>query len=169
MAGERREDAVHGRQGRLALACLVLNRDRPLRRDELLEALWSGEGAPPSDSSLPPVLSRLRRALAPATIDGRDALALTLPEPAWVDVEAARDAVTRARGAARAAEALAAAQAAVALVEPGLLPGLEAPWIGAARAAIEDVHVEALELVARAGCVVDPALAEAAARDAVAA
>src|SRR4051794_36711777 len=81
VGGEPREERLHGRQGRLALAYLLLHRERPVRRDELVEAVWARDGAAPSDSALSPVLSRLRRALAPATIEGRNALELTLPEP----------------------------------------------------------------------------------------
>jgi DNA-binding SARP family transcriptional activator len=42
LAGEQRE--LRGRQGRLAFAYLVLHRDRAVRRDELIEALWAHEG-----------------------------------------------------------------------------------------------------------------------------
>ena len=115
LAGERREAQLRGRQGRLAFAYLVLHRDRAVRRDELIEALWAHEGAPPSDTALAPVLSRLRRAIEPATLEGRDTLRLRFPEPVWVDVEAGRAPPSRAQAAA--------------LAEPGLLPHLDAPWL----------------------------------------
>ena len=44
--GERLERDLPGRQGRLLFAYLVLHRERPVRRDELIEALWSEEGRP---------------------------------------------------------------------------------------------------------------------------
>ena len=51
------------------------NRDRPVRRDELAEALWSGKGAPPAyESLLAPPLSRLRKALGPGVLEGRSEL-----------------------------------------------------------------------------------------------
>ena len=93
----RREAQLRGRQGRLAFAYLVLNRDRPVRRDELIEALWAHEGAPPSDTALAPVLSRLRRAIEPAALEGRDTLRLVFPEPVWIDVEVIRDLVAARR------------------------------------------------------------------------
>ena len=101
-AGERRESQLRGRQGRLAFAYLVLHRDRPVRRDALIEALWAHEGAPPSDTALAPVLSRLRRAIEPATLEGRDTLRLVFDEPVWVDVEAIAElaALRRPRGGA---------------------------------------------------------------------
>ena len=50
--GERIEGALRGRQGRLLLAYLVLNRCRPVRRDELVEALWSEAGPPEGGEAL---------------------------------------------------------------------------------------------------------------------
>jgi DNA-binding SARP family transcriptional activator len=167
--GEAREDMVHGRQGRQLLAFLVLHRERPVRRDELIEAIWGEAGAPPSDGALAPVLSRLRRALAPARIEGRDGVLLRLPEPAWIDVEAARAALVRARAAQAGEQRLAFARQAADLVEPGLLPGLEAEWLDAHRDSLEHLRVEALELAADAARPIDPPLAETLARSVVSA
>src|ERR1700755_2691486 len=129
MSGAARELALRGRQGRLLFAFLVLNRGRPVSRDALVEAIWGEDGDPPSEGALAPVLSRLRRAVAPATLEGRDNLLLSLPEPAWVDVEAARATLARARASDDPAERLRCAQEAAGIVESGLLPGLEAPWL----------------------------------------
>ena len=128
-AGERRESALRGRQGRLAFAYLVLHRDRPVRRDALIEALWAHEGAPPSDTALAPVLSRLRRAIEPATLEGRDTLRLVFDEPVWVDVETIAE-LARSGDPRRAREA-------ATLAAPGLLPDADAPWLGAWRADLE--------------------------------
>jgi DNA-binding SARP family transcriptional activator len=147
LAGERREAQLRGRQGRLAFAYLVLHRGRPVRRDELIEALWAHEGAPPSDTALAPVLSRLRRAVEPAVLEGRETLRLVFPEPVWVDVEAVAELVGSARADADSDTALEAA----ALAEPGLLPDLDAPWLSGPRNDLEELRVEALELVANAG------------------
>ena len=148
LAGERREAQLRGRQGRLAFAYLVLHRDRPVRRDELIEALWAHEGAPPSDTALAPVLSRLRRAVEPATLEGRDTLRLVFPQPVWVDVEAMPSSSPSARADAdadaargrRARRARAAARPRRAVAAAGRATTLE------------ELRVEALELVARAGC-----------------
>jgi DNA-binding SARP family transcriptional activator len=166
--GQPRETELRGRQGKLLLAFLVMRRRRPVTRDELVDAVWSNGGAPPSESALSPLLSRLRRALAPATIEGRESLVLALPEPALIDLELARDALARARATEHAGEQLDAARDAITLVEPGLLPGLEAPWLDEERAAIEDLRVEAFEIGARAAAGLDPAAAEELARGAVA-
>ena len=143
-AGERREAQLRGRQGRLAFAYLVLHRDRPVRRDALIEALWAHEGAPPSDTALAPVLSRLRRAIEPATLEGRDTLRLVFPEPVWVDVEAIAElARCRRPGGARARPPRSPS--------PGCCPTLDAPWLARRARDLEELRVEALEPVARAG------------------
>jgi DNA-binding SARP family transcriptional activator len=169
IGGEAREGMLHGRQGRLLLAYLTLHRRRPTRRDVLIEAIWGHAGAPPSDGALAPLLSRLRRALAPATVEGREGVMLRLPEPAWIDVEAARAALAQARDGGDAEGRLAHAEEAAKLVEPGLLPGFEGEWLDEERTALEHVRIEALELAANAARAVNPSLAEGFARAVVAA
>ena len=83
--GERLEAALPGRQGRLLFAFLALNRGRPVRRDELVDALWADAGPSSADALLRPPLSRLRKALGADRLVGRSELALVLPEDAWVD------------------------------------------------------------------------------------
>src|SRR5215218_10253729 len=95
--GERLEDALPGRQGRLLFAFLVLHRERPVRRDELLEVLWPDGGPPASgDGALAPPLSRLRKTLGPDRLRGRDELALALPADASIDWEQLGDLVSTA-------------------------------------------------------------------------
>src|SRR4051794_17259339 len=148
-----------------------MHRDRPVRRDELAEALWSGKGAPPVyESLLAPPLSRLRKALGPGVLDGRSELHLILPEDAWIDWEVAPERLRAARATASAQEAFDAAREAVEIAERGLLPGLEAPWIDAKRGELADLRVEALEALAAAGTTLGGAAlpeAEQAARAAV--
>ena len=155
LQGRRLEDSLRGRQGRLLFAYLALHRDRPVRRDELAEALWSGKGAPPAyESLLAPPLSRLRKALGPGVLEGRSELHLILPEDAWIDWEVAPERVRAARAAldnGGAQQAWEAAREAVEIAERGLLPGLEAPWIDARRSELADLRVEALEAIATAG------------------
>ncbi len=160
------EGDLPGRQGRLLLAYLVLNRDRPVRRDELIAALWSGDGQPASgDALLRPPLSRLRKALGQGRIEGRTELTLVLPDGAYVDWEAARDGLSAtrealARGDHRSASERASDAAAIAA--RGLLPGMEADWIDERRRELEDLRTEALEAVAAAGVALGgPALADA--------
>src|SRR5918995_4830408 len=96
--GVRVEKRLPGRQGPLVLAFLVLNRARPVTRDELIAALWTQ--APPADpdAALRPLLSRVRQALGPDVLTGRGELTLALPD-VEIDVEQARAAAERARTA----------------------------------------------------------------------
>src|SRR3954462_10064171 len=153
--GEGVQSALPGRQGRLLFAYLVLNRDRPVRRDELVDALWSENGQPESaEALLRPPLSRLRKALGPGRLEGRTELALVLPDDAWIDWEVAHAALARTRealGAGDHASAWQAATEAAGVAGAGPPPGLEADWIGERRRELADLRVEALEATAVAG------------------
>ncbi|MGZ4294258.1 MAG: ATP-binding protein, partial [Solirubrobacteraceae bacterium] len=99
-------------------------------------------------------LSRLRSALGREIVAGRDELGLALPEPAWVDVEAAASEVWRAQraldsGDARAAWAL--AQVPLNIASRGLLPGTQAGWLEPRRQELADIRLQALEVIGRAG------------------
>ena len=83
------EAGLPGRQGRLLLAYLVLNRRRAVSRDELIDVLWPDQPPDAPDAVLSTVLSRLRRALGPDHLSGRSSLVLDLPADAWIDIEAA--------------------------------------------------------------------------------
>src|SRR3954470_2055208 len=103
--GEELHGALPGRQGRLLFAYLVMNRDRPVRRDELVEALWAEDGQPASgDALLRPPLSRLGEAGGPGRLEGRGELTLVLPDDAWIDWEAAHAGLSATRAALRASD-----------------------------------------------------------------
>src|SRR3954471_11341766 len=122
--GERVEGALPGRQGRLLLAYLILNRGRPVRRDELVQALWADETQPAAgDALLRPPLSRLRKALGAGRIEGRGEVALVLPDGAEVDWEVAHEALAATRAALRTGDhhsAYREAQTAVDVANRGL-------------------------------------------------
>lgn len=172
--GEELGGSLPGRQGRLLFAYLVLNRHRPVRRDELVEALWADEGLPSGgEGLLAPPLSRLRKALGPGRLEGRSELHLVLGDDVWIDWEVAQTAISRARELTDAEDLQAAyseASDAESILSGGLLPGLEAGWIDEYRHELEDLRLQALELVARAGSQLgetERARAERAARTAV--
>ncbi len=151
--GERLEHRLRGRQGRLLLAYLVLHRDRPVRRDELLDVLWPEGDAPAGEGLLAPPLSRLRSAIGADRVRGRSELGLVLPADARVDWEVAHGAIAGARADLEARHWAAArdgASIAAEIAGRGLLPGLEAGWIEELRATLLDLRVEALELLATA-------------------
>src|SRR3954465_1428609 len=124
--GEGLAGALPGRHGRLLFAYLVLNRDRPVRRDELVDALWSENGQPESaEALLRPPLSRLRKALGRGRLEGRTELALVLPDDAWIDWEVAHAALARTRealGAGDHASAWQASNQALEILRSFLLP-----------------------------------------------
>jgi DNA-binding SARP family transcriptional activator len=144
IAGERVERQLPGRQGRLLLAYLVANRSRTLTRDELVGAVWE-DGR---DGGLAPLLSKLRRAVP---LDG---LRVDLAPDAWVDVEAAADAVHRAESALAQDEfhrAWGPAQVAMFVAGRPFLPGAESGWVDDERRHLAELHVRAVEAYARAG------------------
>ena len=148
LEGRRVEDDLPGRQGRILFVYLAAHRSRPSTRDELLEAVRPG-GA--STDALSPLLSRLRRVVP---IEGRGTVQLALPADAWIDLEAATEALHRAESAiAREAweEAWGPARVPQHVCARGFLPGEDAPWIDELRRRVEDVYLRSLELVARAG------------------
>jgi DNA-binding SARP family transcriptional activator/tetratricopeptide (TPR) repeat protein len=152
--GRQLAHALRGPQVRLLLAYLLLNRLRPVGREELIGALWPEEAPQSQDAALRTLLSRLRSALGTSALAGRGDLMLVLPEPVWVDFEAARAEVNRALAAldrddARAAWGL--AQVPLNVAARGLLPGIQAIWLEPFRNELADVRLQALEVVGGAG------------------
>ena len=146
--GRRVEDELPGRQGRLLFVYLAAHRNRPVTRDALLEAVWP-DGA--ATDALSPLLSRLRRVVP---LEGRGAVQLALPDDAWIDLEAATEALHRAESAiAREAweEAWGPARVPQHVCARGFMPGEDAPWIVELRRRVDELYLRSLELVARAG------------------
>lgn len=145
--GARLESGLPGRQGRLLFAYLVLNRHRAVPRAEIVEALWADGGPDDTDSALSVLLSRLRRALGPAQVEGRGTVRILLDDP-WVDFEAAEAAIHRAESAVVRGDwpqAWAAAQGALFTARRGFLPGEQAEWIDEVRRHLASLHVRAIE------------------------
>ncbi len=152
--GAQLAGALRGKQVPLLLAYLLLNRTRPIGREELIGALWPHHAPVSQDAALRTLLSRLRSALGNGALQGRDELVLNLPEPVWIDLEAATSEVERARLALERRDARtswALAQVPLNIANRGLLPGAQATWLESRRRELEDVRLQALELIARAG------------------
>jgi SARP family transcriptional regulator, regulator of embCAB operon len=152
-AGERLERCLPGRQGRLLFAYLVLNRHRTLSRDELVEAVWDDQPPASSDSALNPLISKLRKCLGPPVLQGRTSVRLQLTEDAWVDVEAAGQAVHRAESRVALRDwgpAWAPSLTAMFIAERDFLPGEDAAWISEQRRHLADIRIRALEAHAAA-------------------
>jgi DNA-binding SARP family transcriptional activator len=153
LGGRRTEAALPGAKGRLLFAYLVLNRDRRMSRDELLIAVY-GEGASPDQHpSLSVLLSKLRSVIGQELLAGRSEIELVLPRDAFVDVEAAREALHRAESHVAAgewAESWGPAGVAYHVARRPLLQGEDRPWLDEWRRRLEDVQLRGLECFAEA-------------------
>ena len=150
--GEPLEQRLERRQARVLAALLVLRRERPMRREELIEAIWPDASWGQHEGALRVLLSAVRRVFGPDTLTGRVELRLELND-AWIDVEqAAADvaAAERALREDRLTDASAAAHTAAGLLAEPFLAGETATWIEDARRDLGDLAVTALELEARA-------------------
>jgi DNA-binding SARP family transcriptional activator len=148
--GVRTESSLPGRQGRMLFAYAVLHRHDPLPRDELCFAIWGDDPPRTVESSLAALLSKVRRALAPASVDGTR---VVLPSDAHVDLGAARAAIHRAESALVRnddVEAWAAAQTSLFVARRGFLPAEDRPWIDEVRTELASMHSRALEAYADA-------------------
>jgi DNA-binding SARP family transcriptional activator len=152
--GAQVADRLRGRQVRLLLAYLLLNRLRPVGREELIGALWPEQAPASEDAALRTLLSRLRSALGSSALSGRDELTLSFPEPIWVDVEAAATELQRSMRALERADARGAwalAQVPLNIASRKLLPSAQASWLEPRRRELEDVRLRALEVIGEAG------------------
>jgi DNA-binding SARP family transcriptional activator len=154
IGGARVEGLLPGRQGELLLAYLVCHRGTPVARERLIDAIWPRGAPPAANSALSALISKVRRALDTDWIEGRSEIVLRLPGSAFVDLEAAREAVHRAESAIALehwSDAWGPARVALHTANRGVLVGLEAPWIDAIRHEVEGIRLRALESVAAAG------------------
>jgi DNA-binding SARP family transcriptional activator len=168
------EARLPGRQGRIAFAMLAAEHDRAVSKDELFDELWQGDPPSAPDVAIRAIVSKLRGILRIVGLDGGETLAhafgcyqLRLPPDAWVDVEAAADAVHRAETAFRNgdhANAMGWSLAANAIAGRGFLPGEDGVWTRRRRDALASTRVRALECRSRVH--LERGAHDAAARDA---
>ena len=151
--GQRVEDSLPGALGPLLFAYLVLNRLRRIERDELLIAVYGEEASTDHSPRLSVLLSKLRRVLGPELLVGRAQMELLLPADAFVDVEAALEALHRAESHVANGEW---AEAWGRLASPTTSrparcsSGHDRPWLDGWRRRLDDVRVRGLECFAAA-------------------
>lgn len=169
--GSRREDVLPGRRGRILFAYLVLHRDRPIPREELLLAGWGEEAPADAANAFSVLLSKLRSALGADHFQGRAAVELLMPHATFVDVEAAQEGAHRAEtciAEGRWAQAWGPAGIAYHVASRPFLTGLEGAWIDQWRRRLEEVRLRGLECFVAAGLGLGgPAVAQAAERAAM--
>jgi len=151
LGARRVEDSLPGTKGRLLFAYLVLNRLRLVDRDELLTAVYGDDAAPDHYPRLSVLLSKLRRAVGPERLAGRSEIELVLSPDAFVDVEAAFEAVHRAESHvvnAEWAEAWGPSGVAYYVASRPLLQGEDSLWLDEWRRRLDDVRLRGLECFA---------------------
>lgn len=151
--GSRIDDQLPGRQGRLLIAYLILHRLRLMRRDELIDALWSDRPPNAAETALSALLSKLRRLVPDGTLAGRGEVRLTLPANAYVDLEFAREAIHRAESGIVQEHwhrAWGACLPAMFTARRGFLPDEDADWIREVRRELDALYLRALEAYAQA-------------------
>lgn len=153
LSEQRVEDALPGANGRLLFAYLVLNRRRRMSREELLIAVYGDDAPPGYQPRLSVLLSKLRSVAGHHLLSGRAEIELMLPPNAFIDVEAALNALHRAEShvAGREwAEAWGPAGIAYHVATRPLLQGHDRPWLDEWRRRLADVRVRGLECFAAA-------------------
>ncbi len=151
--GARVEDRLPGAKGRLLFGYLILTRARRMTRDELLMAVYGDAASPEQRPSLSVLLSKVRAGLGSEVLRGRSEVEVVLSRDAFVDVEAAFEAIHRAEShTARGewAEAWGPAGVAYHVANRPLLQGHDAPWLDGWRRRLDDVRVRGLECLAAA-------------------
>lgn len=152
--GERVEDRLPSRQGRLLFGYLATHRQRPTSRAALVDAVWPGKPPAAADSAVNALLSKLRGVFGKEAIAGKDEPRLALPSGTYIDLEAARDSLHTAESATALgdwARAWAPARGALHTADRGFFEGHDAPWIDELRRELDDMRVRALECIAAAG------------------
>jgi DNA-binding SARP family transcriptional activator len=148
------ERLLYGSQARQVFVLLVVERDRPVPRDELAEALWP-QGLPRTwAAALRGVMSKVRAFLAAAGLsesaaayDGFGAYQLHLPADVVVDIEFANSAVETAEQMLREgniARAIALAEYARAVAVRPFLPDTKGRWVESVRDRLREVLMWAL-------------------------
>lgn len=153
LAGQRVDEALPGAQGKLLFAYLVLNRFRRIDRNELLIAVYGEDAAPDTGPRFSVLLSKLRRAVGSDVLTGRGQVELVLSAHAFVDVEAALDALHRAESHVANeewAEAWGPSGVAYHIASRPLFQGSDRPWLDEWRRRLDDVRVRGLECFAAA-------------------
>jgi DNA-binding SARP family transcriptional activator/ABC-type branched-subunit amino acid transport system substrate-binding protein len=124
-------------------------------RDELADLLWSDKLPATWEKALGVLMTKLRALLEECGIDGSTALTsafgcykLALPAGAWIDVEAAAEALERAEAELAAGdldEASGQATTSAALARRVFLPGEDGTWVEEKRRDLRDLLVRSLE------------------------
>jgi DNA-binding SARP family transcriptional activator len=151
LGGRELTAKLPGGQARVLFTYLVVNRALPARREELIEALWPWRPPAGADASLSALLSRLRSVLGNDVLAGRSELRVQLPPDAWIDLEAAEEAIHRAESAVAQrdwARGWGPSLIALFTARRGFLPGEDLPWAQHHRHRLDEIRCSARECYA---------------------
>lgn len=151
LAGHELTAKLPGGQARVLFTYLAVNRALPARRDELIEALWPWRAPAGADASLSALLSRLRSVVGGDVLTGGTEVSLRLPATAWIDIEAAQEAIHRAESAVAQhdwARGWGPSLVALFTARRGFLSGEDLPWAEQHRRRLEEIRCSALECYA---------------------
>ena len=147
--------ALGGRQARLLLSYLVIERHRQVSRHELAELLWPARLPQAWQPALRGVLSKVRFALRSLGETGAELTCtdgcyqLLLPPDVMVDVAVARAATRAAEDALAWGDTEVAYREALvstAITEKTFLPAEEGNWVDTVRSGLNELFVRALEI-----------------------
>jgi len=138
-------------QAQVLFTFLTVTRALPSGRDELIEALWPYRPPAGADAALSALLSRLRSVLGADALCGRSEIHLRLPQDAWIDLEAAEEAIHRAEAAVTQgdwARGWGPSLVALFTARRGFLPRKDLPWADEYRRRLDEIRIAALECYA---------------------
>lgn len=142
----RRLDIGHSRQ-RCVLVCLLLDVNRPVPADQLIDRVWAGQPPHRPRNALAAYISRLRQLLADdddvQIVYGPGGYSLSADAQS-VDLHLFRDLVSQARAAADPAASAAHFDRALELWRGEPLAALDTPWANDLRTSLEVERLSAL-------------------------
>jgi DNA-binding SARP family transcriptional activator len=148
LEGRELTPKLPGGQARVLFTYLTVTRALPSPRDQLIEALWPYRPPAGADAALSALLSRLRGVVSSDVLCGRGEIHLKLPADAWIDLEAAEEAIHRAEAAVAQhdwARGWGPSLIAMFTARRGFLPNEDLPWADQYRQRLEEIHLSALE------------------------
>lgn len=151
LAGRELTPKLPSGQARVLFTYLTVTRALASRREELIEELWPWRAPAGADTALSALLSRLRSVLGSQVLSGRGEIHLQLPTDAWIDLEAADEAIHRAEAAVAQndwARGWGPSLIALFTARRGFLPGDDLPWAEQHRHRLQEIRVAALECYA---------------------
>jgi DNA-binding SARP family transcriptional activator len=144
-------ERLPGGQARVLFTYLAVNRALGSEREQLIEALWPSRPPAGAETSLSALLSRLRAVLGGDVLSGRGDVRLLLAPDAWIDVEAAEEAIHRAESAVVQhdwAGGWGPSLVALFIARRGFLTGFDLPWAESHRRRLEQIRSAAMECYA---------------------